>query len=189
MEADTDPTLSEPSGLSPLEQARQLAATLDAKKHALTALSSSISAQMEALRTHESHDVRETTMSANEHLHVVTRLHEEQAALMAGLAATLSIDDERPSLSRMARHLEALEGGQETAQSLARDAEAIRQLATDTRSKSEELAYSLQYALHLGKELIQAVQAVNQPDAVSLYTPHGKTSIGASPRPFVNRMG
>ncbi|MDZ4700595.1 MAG: flagellar export chaperone FlgN [Rhodothermales bacterium] len=172
-----------------LDQSRRLAGKLDEHRAALRALEASIEAQMAAMRTRESAEVRETTLSANDRLHALTRLYEEQEALMAGIAASLGWEDDRPSIVKLAAHLEQVRGGEETARALLETRTAITELAAVTREKSEELAYTLQYALHLGKELIQAVQAVHQPVPISLYTPRGKTTIGGKTRPIVNRMG
>ncbi len=172
-----------------LDQSRRLAEKLGEHREALRALEASIEAQMAAMRTRESAEVRETTLSANDRLHALTGLYEEQEALMAGIAASLGWEDDRPSIVKLAAHLEQVRGGEETARALLEARTAITDLAAVTREKSEELAYTLQYALHLGKELIQAVQAVHQPVPISLYTPRGKTTISGKTRPIVNRMG
>jgi FlgN protein len=172
-----------------LDQSRSLAQKLDEHRAALLALEASIEAQMAAMRTRESAEVRETTLSANDRLHVLTRLYEEQEALLADITASLGWEDDRPSIVKLAIHLEQVRGGEKIARTLLETRTAITELAAATREKSEELAYTLQYALHLGKELIQAVQAVHQPVPTSLYTPRGKTTIGGKTRPIVNRMG
>lgn len=171
------------------EQARWLAEKLDEERSALQALEASIESQMVALRARESAEVRESTISANERLHVLTRLHEEQEAMLAGIAAAIGWEGQPATIRAVADHLEREIGDHETAQRLRASRTSLMELAAETKEKSEELAYTLQYALHLGKELIQTVQSVHQPEPVSLYTPRGKTTIGGKSRPIVNRMG
>jgi hypothetical protein len=172
-----------------LLQAQRIARLLADQKVALVALDASIQAQMAALKTRESAEIRDTTVSANEKLHGLGQLHEEQQALLAATAEVLGWTAEDLSISRLAETVESRQGGSTMARSLRQTHAELKALAAKTRERSEALAYTLHYAIHLGKELIQAIQSVHQPAPLDLYTPQGKTTIGSRTRPIVNRVG
>jgi hypothetical protein len=58
-----------------------------------------------------------------------------------------------------------------------------------TREKSRQLAYSLQYALHLGHAIIEAVQGAGSPPPIQVYTAAGETRLPANRRVMINQVG
>ena len=65
----------------------------------------------------------------------------------------------------------------------------IPEQAKTIREKSKELAYSLQYALHLGHQMIEAIQGATSSPPMLIYTAAGSKKISANKRMMVNKVG
>ncbi|MEX1054789.1 MAG: hypothetical protein WED81_02100, partial [Rhodothermales bacterium] len=65
----------------------------------------------------------------------------------------------------------------------------IKQQALFTQGRCRDLEFSLQYAVQLSRELLQAIQGINQPSGGRHYTSKGGTVESASTRSLLNRVG
>ncbi len=57
------------------------------------------------------------------------------------------------------------------------------------RQLCEQLDFALQYAVSLGREMLQAMQDLDRPPPPCVYTAKGYTSRAATPHSFVNKVG
>jgi len=64
----------------------------------------------------------------------------------------------------------------------------LQQQLQQTRQRCESLEFSLKYAIQIGQELLELLQALDQP-ASRVYTPTGQTRQASPQRSVVNRLG
>ncbi len=169
--------------------AGRLLETLRREEETLAHLHATFDAQIEALRRHRHEALASSTGEVNEAVHAMEGLRkarERQARLLGRL---LRLDGDDVSLERLAT---ALEGHAEAAEAapMLREARAkIHERARQTRKRCEEFEFALQYAVKLGREMLQVMQDLDVPPPARIYTASGDATQTAKPRSFVNKVG
>ena len=159
--------------------------TLAREAEAVERLHTAITHQLDALRARDQQAIEDTTDAASQAVHDLGQLRqvgERQSRLVgrvlglsnadrAALAAALAERD--PALSRQLRA--ALDG--------------LREHVEDAQARSQELAFALQIAVHIGQELLLTWQQLDAPAPSRVYTANGGPSQATPPRSFVNHVG
>ena len=100
--------------------------------------------------------------------------------------------DASPWLFRLSLFIEKLEENpcdEDSLNTIKELSQRIPLEAQKIRENSKELAYSLQYALHLGHQMIEAIQGAVSYPPILIYTAEGSKKLSASKRMMVNKIG
>ena len=168
--------------------ALQIARTLEKEKDALDRLISSFSIQLEAVREQKIDVLEEATLKTSREVQQLTLLKHERRKQVAAIIEETGM--EPPStFSTFLEEWNGYQTDEQTKHQILEVYQAIKQMVGDAQSKGSELAYTLQYALHLGQEILQSIQGINAPPAIQLYDKQGNTSLSHPARSFVNKIG
>ena len=126
---------------------------------------------------------------ASETVGTLDRLRTGRERQMRLLGRVLKIEGEETPLRQLAaaidNHPEAGPLGADLLEARA----AVREQAKKTRQICEHLDFALQYAVGLGRDMLQAMQDLGRPPPPCVYTARGNTSRAPTPRSFVNKIG
>ena len=181
--------------------AQDLIRDLVREEQAIQSLNSHITAQLDALRSQKRELIEDLTLEASQdlnslrgiraerelHLKALVSLinrHLEDAPLDAGQDST-----ESPKISALVELLANVEHDAETCNELKNLGERIPAQAKEARERCMELAYSLQYALHIGHQFIEAIHGATSFPPMLVYTADGDKKTSASKRMMVNKVG
>ncbi len=173
--------------LSPQPAVEALLKTIDEEGEAVRRLDGALARQLEALQTNRRDALADATDEASRAAGDLHRLHavrERRTGLLARLLGPDTDLDPTDSAS-IVDALAALHPS--LAERLQAAQEALRARVRTTRARSEELAFALHVAAHVGREMLLAWQHLDAP--TQIYTAGGTGSDAAPPRPFVNRLG
>ena len=168
--------------------AEELAAGLEQELDALEALRAAIERQISALYRQERETIEATTSQTSQHVHTLEHLRKERDARLAALEAFAG-DEAIRSLRDALPILETRIDDAPLIERLRTLGAAIPSAAESTRQACRQLAFSLQYALHLGHSIIEAVQGAGTPPPIQIYTAEGETRIPSNRRIMVNQVG
>lgn len=164
-----------------------LVATLDQERAALTALSQALADQLAALRERANERLADGADHASEATAELARLRlvrERQTRLTARVLGV-----EMPEGGALTPLVDALRERDPVGAERLRDARAaVRAEAQTADARSRELAYALDVAVRVGREILQAWQHVEAPTPTAAYTAAGRTA-DAPRRPLVNQLG
>lgn len=162
-----------------------LLATLEQESSVLDSLADALGVQLAALRErrHEAlQDGAERASAALAELDRLRQVRERQTRLLARVLGVLEDEHLDPLIDALATR------DAERAGRLRRLRDDMRARARAADAQSDELAFALNVAVRLGRELLHAWQHVDAPAPSRLYTAAGHTA-APSPRPFVNHLG
>ena len=172
-----------------LSIAGRLLATLRQEEETLARLHETFNDQIEALRRHRHEVLESSTAQVNEAVHAMEGLRkarERQARLLGRL---LGLEAGDVSIEGLATALENLPDAAGQAQRLREARGRIHERARQTRQRCEEFEFALQYAVKLGREMLQVMQDLDVPPPARIYTASGDATQTAQPRSLVNKMG
>ena len=180
------PTDNQPAALPvPRPAVDALVATLGQERDALDDLARTLELHLDALRVHHPEAMQDATDAAGHALGEMNRLRlvrERQARL---LGRVLGTDDLRSAaLVAAVRPRDAALAG-----ALAAAFEAVRARVRTTQRRADELAFALDLAVRVGRELMHAWQHLDAPAPARVYTANGASSEATPPRSFVNHVG
>lgn len=174
----------------PLEDAaRDLIDGLYQEHKSIEALKKHVEAQLKALHNQERETVEETTQRASQEVNRLQKLRTSRDQALQEITPILGLENPAPSLSEVIAALQSELGDHELTEALRNLNNSIPEDALATRERCKELAYSLQYALHLGHELIGSIQGATVPPPVQVYTADGNKKLPTSRRMMVNKVG
>ena len=144
--------------------------------------------QLAALRSQERSSLEELTLQTSNEVNNLHILQNSKLEHIRLLSEQLTPDATNASLDTI---IAAMEQSFDDALvvSLKQLHARIPERAVAVREKSKELAYSLQYALHLGHQMIEAIQGATSSPPMLIYTAAGSKKISASKRMMVNKVG
>ncbi len=172
-----------------LTVAGRLLETLRREEETLARLHETFNEQIEALRHHRHEALESSTAEVNEAVHAMEgfrKARERQARLLGRL---LHLEGDDASLERIAGALEDLPEAAGAAQGLREARAQIHERARQTRQRCEEFEFALQYAVKLGREMLQVMQDLDVPPPARIYTATGHATQTSQPRSFVNKVG
>jgi hypothetical protein len=163
-----------------------LLATLEQESAVLGTLGDALGVQLAALRGRE-HDALQTgaerTSEAVAELDRLRLVRERQTRL---LGRVLGLETDDAALLPLADALAPHDAEQASRLRTLRD--DVRARAETADAQSQELAFALNVAVRLGRQMLQAWQHVEAPLPSQHYTAAGRTT-PTPPRPFVNHLG
>ncbi len=174
---------------STAELARSLLKDLEKEKSTIERLNTCIADQLGALRNRERTVLDELTCEASQDLNALQQLQHKKEERVAKLAGGLGLEPASPGLDDVIQALEASSEFGAIGTELRRLSDTIPKKAHSTRERCKELAYSLQYALHLGHQFIEAIQGATSYPPMLIYTAEGSKKMAANKRIMINKVG
>lgn len=178
----------QPTG--PASLAATLLETLEEEFASLARMQDQFDRQIAAVRDHDQEGVEETAIRTSDEVNILTRLKQTRDRQTRLLGRVLRLEGDVISMTEISN---ALLSGAATADVGARVAELrekVRDQAQLTQERCRDLEFALQYAVHLGRELLQAVQGIDTPAGGRHYTSSGSTVESKSgQRSLLNRVG
>lgn len=171
------------------EFTQTLITNLTHQEQGMADLKTHIEEQLNALRSQERSTLETLTAETSSIISSLQTLQIEKEKHLTSFSKILELDPSNSSLESIIKSLErhAIEEGQ---------VELLKQLNTTIpltaqaiKERSKELAYSLQYALHLGHQMIEAIQGAVSYPPILVYTAEGNKKLSASKRMMVNKVG
>ncbi|MEM1042291.1 MAG: flagellar export chaperone FlgN [Bacteroidota bacterium] len=172
-----------PATVRPQPAVESLLKTLDQEGEAVERLAEALGEQLAALQTNHQETLMDATDEASRavsEMHRLRQVRERQTRLLARLLH-VKASSSGELAEALATHSQPLADRLRTAH------EALRARVHATREQSDELAFALHVAAHIGREMLLAWQHAEAPSRV--YTAGGTGSDVTPPRPFVNHLG
>ncbi len=178
------PMTSAPTG-TPAPAVEALLKTLDAECAAVDQLTEALDRQLGALQTSDTEPLMDATDDASRIVGDLSRLRERRRRQTRLLARVLGTDEAEPESL-----LTALADRDAALADRLRDARhALRARIEAGQTRSDEVAFALHVAVHIGRELLQAGQHLDAPLPLPAYTAGGTRSDTAPARSFLNHLG
>lgn len=179
-----------PRAGGPLPLAESLLKTLQEEQETLARLESLFAAHRDALRENRQDLLEEATNRTNDLVSALARLRQARDRQMRLLGRVLHVEGEAPSLVQIADAIRPHEGGEEAARQLLDQRRAIHAHAARAQQQCGELEFALNYAIDLGREMLQAIQGVDAATAPArVYTPKGASAQPSTQHSFLNTLG
>lgn len=172
---------------SPADLARPLVETLLAEEAALARMDALVTQQLDAVRARRPERLDalaiETSNAAAE-MHRLRIQRERQSRLFARV---LKLEGDDVPLEAIADALAGLDAG---IAATVRDArKRVRTLAARARRNTDTLAFALQYAASLSRDVIRVIQGAGDPALLRTYTRGGQRTAGTAQTSYLNQMG
>ena len=133
--------------------------------------------------------IEETTLMTSQEVNTLQRLRNSRDELVDEMASLLNLGDDKKRLNSLVIALASELPDKELKSQLAGLAATLPAEAAQVKDSCKELAYSLQYALHLGHAMIEAVHGAASPPPVQVYTAKGNKELSTSRRMMINQVG
>ncbi|MFQ5572115.1 MAG: flagellar export chaperone FlgN [Rhodothermales bacterium] len=168
---------------------QSLIETLQQEQAALNALGMQFGRQLDALREQQQEEHERAMHEANHSVNALGRLRTKRERQMRLLGRVMKMDGEDASLQQLAAAMDAHADTDSLGQRLLEARAAVHDQAQKTRHICEQLDFALQYAVSLGREMLQVIQNLDVPPPPCVYTSTGTTSRSTTGRSLVNRVG
>ncbi len=126
--------------------------------------------------------------AASETIGTLGGLRARRERQMRLLSRILRLDGDEATLQQLAAAVDSHPDTGPWGADLLEARAAVREQAKTTHRICEQLDFALQYAVGLGREMLQAMQDLDRPPT-SVYTAQGQTSRAIVPRSIVNKVG
>ena len=163
--------------------------TLEDERQSLVRLFTHFDQQIEALRGRNQDMIDEATHRTTEEVNVLARLKQNRDRQVRLLGRVLRIDGENTSLDDIAGALRRDPRTSSLALRIAETRTVVKQQAIRTQDRCRDLEFSLQFAAHLGREILQALQGFDAPAGGLTYNASGGTVESKGTRSFLNKVG
>ncbi len=183
----TESTSSPNSGTESVGTA--LLTTLESEADTLLRLSQTFELQLEALRNRQQDLMEEATIQANHEVANLTRLRQMRERQMRLLGRTLDLSLEEAALADMLDRMSLDPGMASLVERLRTARSTVHNRARETQARCQALEGALQFAVQVGREMMQALQGLDLPAAASVYTARGGAQQASGPRSLLNQMG
>ena len=172
----------------PLALVDPLLGTLQEELDALETLGAAFDAQLAAVRERHLEALEAATERAQTATDVLDRLGRTRERQTRLLARVLRVPAGDPSLTPVIEALAAHPGGAAVGSRLAEARARLRSRAEAAEQVRDELAFALEYALGLGRDLVEQLRGLGRP-AGNDYTAGGGTARTATQRSLLNHLG
>lgn len=183
----TQATESTPKG--PAALASSLVATLREEHESLVRLRSHFDAHILALRNREKEGIDTATHETNDEISVLARLKQQRDRKLRLLGRVLRLQDADADLDTVTEALTRDVATKEQAEELAGLRADIRREAENTQKRCRDLEFALEFAVHLGRDLLQVLQGIAPASSTKVYTPKGGAVESSGSPAFVNKVG
>ena len=175
----------------PIPAAEALLHTLEREQDGLGRLRDQFGQQLQALRDQQAQQLQRVTLQIGEETSQLQRLQQKRERQTQLLSRALGGGAEGAplGLEELAGKLFTVPGGHEMSRRLLDARADVVEEAERTQQRREELAFAVEYALKLGREMLHVLQDLNVPPPTRLYTARGAAAERAAPRSFLNKMG
>ena len=173
----------------PATMAASLLDTLQQELECLVRLYGHFDLQIEAIRRRNNKLIDDATHSTNDEVNVLARLKQARDRQQRLLGRVLRVEGDHASVSELASRLALAEETSEVASKITELVAKIKQQAQFTQARCRDLEFTLQYAVHLSRELLTAIQGIDQPSGGRHYTAKGSTVESKGTRSLLNRVG
>lgn len=178
-----------PNRKGPVTLAQGLLSTLQQEYEALEGLCTAFDQQLDALRARQHEALEQATQDANVAVTRLGTLQLTRQRKMRLLGRVLGVETDGTALPQLAAALNGRPAGEDVAQHLLATRTRIRERAAQTQQRCDELAFTLQYAVDLSREMMRTLQRLDAPPPARTYTAAGGTSQTAPPSSFLNKLG
>ena len=182
MHVDTEPNKVE-------ELVQALISNLTNQEHNMDALKQHIDEQLSALRSQERSTLEQLTAETSGIVSTLQQLQNEKDNHIQLFSELLGLDIKLTTIETIIQKLQDDQADEQLIQNLKQLFKRIPERAQAIRDSSKELAYSLQFALHLGHQMIEAIQGAVSYPPILIYTAEGSKKLSASKRMMVNKVG
>lgn len=184
----TDQTTdSTPKG--PAALASSLVDTLQEEHDSLVRLRGHFDAHILALRHREKADITEATHETNDEINRLAGLKHQRDRKLRLLGRVLRVEGDPATIEDITETLGASDETAENARAIQRLRAQIRREAKRTQRRCRDLEFALEYAVLLGRDLLQVLQGMAPAAATKVYTPKGGAVESSGSATFVNRIG
>ncbi len=180
--------ITQPTQPGPEALASSLIATLQDEYESLVRLRGHFDDHILALRQREKDGIDEATHRTHDEINVLANLKNQRDRKMRLLRRVLRLEGEQSTIEDVCGRLDAEETAAEGTAEIRRLRREIRAEAVRTRKRCRDLEFALEYAVHLGRDLLQALQGTSPAVATKVYTPKGG-AIESAGNSFVNKVG
>lgn len=175
---------------SPIALAASFLETLEEEHASLLRMHDHFDRQITAVRDHD-HDVIEAAaLQTSDEVNVLARLKQARDRQLRLLGRVLRLDGETVSIRDVVDALERVGDEGAIGTRILEVRERIRGQALRTQERCRDLEFALEYSVHLGRELLEAITGLEDSSGGRHYTSTGGT-VESSPgkRSFLNRVG
>ncbi len=169
--------------------AEQLATGLQGEREALNGIKLHVDRQLSALRQQDREIIEDTTLLTSQEINSLQKLRNQREQIISKMARLLNLSKDKQKLKSLAIALATELPDRELKANLAELAAELPEDAASVKESCKELAYSLQYALHLGQSLIEAIHGATSPPPVQIYTATGNKKLSSNRRMMINKVG
>lgn len=168
---------------------RTLIETLRQEQAELHKLEAQFGRQLKALQEQQPEQQEHAMHEASKTVGTLDQLRTKRERQMRLLGRVLKIEGEQTPLRQLAAAVDSHSETEPLGGDLLEARAAVVEQAQKTRLLCEQLDFALQYAVSLGREMLQAMQDLDTPPPPCVYTARGHTSRVSRPSSFVNRVG
>lgn len=181
---------SEQQPKGPESLAATLLETLEEEHASLARMQDQFDRQLASIRERDQEGIEETAVRTSDEVNILARLKTTRDRQIRLIGRVLRLEGDVLSVKEITDALENAPATTEIGRRLSDLRMQIREQARLTQERCRDLEFALQYAVHLGRELLQAVQGIDTPGGGRHYTSRGSTveSTGGQ-RSLLNRMG
>lgn len=165
-----------------------LLASLNQEAETLDRLGALFDRQLEALRGNDAETLEQATIAVNEEIHALEQ-HRQARLRQARLLGRMLRQPETEALEPLGQTLAARPDTAAQGQALLDARETVRRQAEHTRRRCDAFEFALQYAVRLGREMMQVIQDLDVPPPPRVYTARGQSSASPSSSSFINQVG
>lgn len=180
-------THTAPSGLASL--AENVLEALKNERSALALMSERFGEQMEALHSRKPDALEDATLAVNQEVSSLERLRSQRERQMRLLGKLLLPDTDAPTFDQIAQTLGTDKNLEGLSRQLSELQDQIRSEAREAARRCQRLEFALQYAVKLGRSMLQAVRDFDETPPNRVYTAEGQATHTTTPRALVNRVG
>ena len=171
------------------ELTEALITTLSNQEQSMASLKTHIEEQLKALRSQERSTLENLTAETSGIISTIQQLQTERDSHIQKLGSSMGMELDTLSIEPVIKKLEEYPCDEQHLKAIKELSQRIPLEAQAIRESSKELAYSLQYALHLGHQMIEAIQGAVSYPPILIYTAEGNKKLSASKRMMVNKIG
>lgn len=173
----------------PAALATSLLETLEEEHEALARLGDHFDAHILALRERRHEQLDEATNRTNDEINALAKLKQTRDRKMRLLGRVLQVDATPATVDDVSTALQQDAATITIAEEIRGARERIRTQALRTQKRCRDLEFALEYAVHLGRELLQTVTGIDSSGSGKVYTSRGGAVESTPHRSFVNRTG
>lgn len=164
--------------------------TLEEEHASLLRMHDHFERQIEAVRDRDHERIEAAALQTSDEVNVLARLKQTRNRQIRLLGRVMRLEEREVSIREVAEALEREGDGDAIGIRILDLREKIRAQALLTQERCRDLEFALEYSVHLGHELLEAITGTDDPSGGRHYTSDGG-AVESSPgkRSILNRVG